>query len=116
MAVLLESNYFLLFSMGIAYGAIGKHQKKSREFEETIRIEPTFAVANFELGIAHAALKQHREAGKSYQQALKLDPQYPHAHYFMALSYYISKRYMETILMCWGYYLKYFISIIFTIF
>ena len=55
-------------------------------FEETARIQPSFAGGHFKLGVAHAALERHQEAGESYKLALKIDIDYPLAHYFMALS------------------------------
>ncbi|MDP6712224.1 MAG: tetratricopeptide repeat protein [Nitrospinaceae bacterium] len=78
-------------------GALGKHLKKIKAFEEAIRIQPSFAGAHFKLGIAHAALERYQGAGESYKLALKIVPDYPLAHYFMALSYYLSNRYEETV-------------------
>jgi tetratricopeptide (TPR) repeat protein len=67
-------------------GALGKHLEKIKVFEETTRIQPSFAGGHFKLGVAHAALERHQEAGESYKLVLKIDIDYPLARYFMALS------------------------------
>ncbi|HAX46309.1 MAG TPA: hypothetical protein DCX78_05695 [Nitrospina sp.] len=76
MIVLAKAHY----SLGITYGALGKHLDKIREYRETIRIQPSLAGAHFKLGVAHAALERHQEAGEHYKQALKVDPGYPLTH------------------------------------
>lgn len=66
--------------LGGGYYAQGQLAVALEEFNEAIRLDPSYAPAHSGLGLVHAALRQDDKAEASFQQALKLEPDNPESH------------------------------------
>jgi tetratricopeptide (TPR) repeat protein len=61
---------------GNAYAARGEHDLAIRDYEESIRLDPTFARAFNNRGVAYRKKAQYIRAIEDFTQSIKLDPSY----------------------------------------
>lgn len=66
----LGGGYFVQNQLGIALD----------EFNEAVRLDPSYAPAHAGLGLVHAALRQDDKAEASFKRALQLDPESSESH------------------------------------
>jgi Flp pilus assembly protein TadD len=52
----------------------GQIPQSRREFEETLRLRPNYAMAHFNLGVALAKQGDIEEARRQFEEVLRLDP------------------------------------------
>ncbi|MGA2094429.1 MAG: tetratricopeptide repeat protein, partial [Sedimentisphaerales bacterium] len=76
-----KNNYIAYFSLGCAYGELGRGKDEIEAYKQTLKIEPDYADAHFNLGIAYANLGRYQDAIDSYKQAVKIKPDFVDAHY-----------------------------------
>lgn len=63
----------------------GRFEEAAAEFEESIRIDPTYAKDYIFLGLCRQWADRHEEALAAYRKALTLDPSSPEAHIYIGL-------------------------------
>lgn len=66
--------------LGAGYYAQGLLAVSLDEFNESIRIDPAYAMAYAGLGLVHAALNEDDKADANFKRALQLDPQSSETH------------------------------------
>jgi hypothetical protein len=68
-------------NLGFSYLALGWFEAAVAEFEETLRLEPNFAMAHNNIGKALREQGQVNEAMVSYERAIALQADYAEAHF-----------------------------------
>lgn len=66
--------------LGSGYYAQGLLAVSLEEFNESVRIDSTYAIAYAGLGLVYAALKEDAQADSNFKRALQLDPQSSETH------------------------------------
>ena len=64
---------------GYSLGALGRHEEAIRCYDQTLAIDPRYAMAWNNKGTSLAALGRREEAIRCYDQALAIDPRYARA-------------------------------------
>ncbi|HUI06035.1 MAG TPA: tetratricopeptide repeat protein [Verrucomicrobiae bacterium] len=68
------------YSLGLAYGRIGRMQEAVGEYEQALRTMPDDAWLQCNLASALVAVGQPEDAIKHFEQALRLQPEFAEAH------------------------------------
>ncbi len=76
------------FNLGLIAARKGDLQGAIKEYQEALKDEPKFALAQIGLGQARYRLGQVKEAVESYEAAIKLAPDFPDAHYHLGFAAY----------------------------
>jgi tetratricopeptide (TPR) repeat protein len=85
------------YSLGIAYGELGRHQEAVDAFKEALRLKPDYAEAWNNLGTAYSHQGRHQEAIQACKEALRLKPDYPVAWHNLGVAHHRLDRYQEAI-------------------
>jgi len=73
---------------GVELSALGKYDEAMRDFDEAIKIDPTFMQAYNDRGVTRMRLKAYKEAVKDFDTALSYDPQNPDIFQNRGISYF----------------------------
>jgi tetratricopeptide (TPR) repeat protein len=85
------------YSLGIAYGELGRHQEAVDAFKEALRLKPDYAEAWNNLGTAYSHQGRYQEAIQACKEALRLKPDYPVAWHNLGVAHHRLDRYQEAI-------------------
>ena len=61
------------FSLGVAYGALGKYEEEIESYKQAIRIDPDYADVHNNLGLAYVYLNDRDSALEQYEILKSLD-------------------------------------------
>jgi len=75
------------FSIGICYQELSDYTKVIEVLNQTIRIDPNFALAHFGLGYAYFKLGNYAKAIEAYKQTIRIDPDYVNAYLNIGTAY-----------------------------
>jgi len=75
-----ERNWFIQHNLGELQLRRGALDEAIANFEQSLALEPRYAVAAFDLGVAYAAAGRPADAMASYRRALAIDPTLAKAH------------------------------------
>ena len=81
-----EKNYMAHNMLGSFFGMRGQTDKAISQFQESIRLKPTYTDAHFNLGVALFNKGQTDEAISQYQEAIRLKPDYADSHYNLGVA------------------------------
>ena len=70
---LLEDDKSIYIQRGLVYQDMGNHQYAIRDFEEAIRIEPSYALSHFHMGVSKLKSRLVREAIEDFKESLMLE-------------------------------------------
>jgi tetratricopeptide (TPR) repeat protein len=70
----------MLFDLGLAFNALGRHQKALDSFDLAIQLQPDFSEAHGNRGAMLAALGRYNDAIESYRNALAIKPDFADAY------------------------------------
>ncbi|MGH9870664.1 MAG: FG-GAP-like repeat-containing protein [Candidatus Polarisedimenticolia bacterium] len=72
-------------NLGIAYLAQYKPAEAQKQFEQALKLDPSYVVAQVNLGVAALAQVHYDEAIASFHKALALDPNNIYAHFNLSM-------------------------------
>jgi len=75
------------FDKGMTLFKQGLYQEAIEAFEQSIRINPDYALAYCVLGTAYGNLNRYLEEVEAYKQAINIDPNYAEAYYNLGVAY-----------------------------
>ncbi|TAE12732.1 MAG: tetratricopeptide repeat protein [Bacteroidetes bacterium] len=78
----LDSPAEAFYWRGRVYAKKKSYQDALKDLEETVRIEPDFAVAHFEIGVIASKVGEDERAMLAYSNAIEFDNKYTAAYYF----------------------------------
>lgn len=78
----LHNNY------GLALFYLNRVEDSLREFEESIKLDNSFALPYANIGLVHLNMMQYDKAIDFFKKALALDNENPETHYNIAVTYY----------------------------
>ncbi len=90
-------NGFAWFSLGVAYGKLGRHRQEIEAYRKSLRLKPDFADAWYNLGLAYGNMGRSGEAVEAYREALRIKPDDADAWNNLGLAYRKSDRFSEAI-------------------
>jgi tetratricopeptide (TPR) repeat protein len=90
-------NAIMRDSFGYALWKKGRTDDAKREFQEAIRIHPTFSTAHNNLARAHSLENNLKLAEHHYRESIKHNPRHPRAAYNLAVLLGRQKRYEESV-------------------
>ncbi len=82
-----SKNSIAHYSLGVAYGELGRRADAIAEYKRAIRIRPKYSAAYYDLGVAYGELGRYVDAVEAYQQAISAKPEVAEAHNNLAISY-----------------------------
>ncbi|MGA3284787.1 MAG: tetratricopeptide repeat protein [Verrucomicrobiota bacterium] len=74
------------YKLGAALSRKGELDEATRQFQETLKLEPDNFYALYSLGVISSSKGQLDEAIQFFQEALKLKPDYADAHYSLGIA------------------------------
>ena len=75
------------YSLGHAYGKLGKDQEVIDAYKKAIKIEPDYIVAHYNLALAYRKSGKYQEAVAAYKQVIRIKPNDDNAHYDLGMTY-----------------------------
>jgi tetratricopeptide (TPR) repeat protein len=72
---------------GVTFNNLEQHRRAITDYDEAIRIDPTFAQAYYNRGNSYSALGQHERAITDYDEAIRVDPTFAQAYTNRGRSY-----------------------------
>jgi tetratricopeptide (TPR) repeat protein len=88
------------FSLGFAYGNLGRNQEAITAYREALRLKPDFVEAWCNLGVAYRKLGRYPEAIEAYREALRLKPDHAEAWNNLGAAYGRLGHFQEAIDAC----------------
>ena len=64
------------FNRGQVFEGMSQKQRAIEDYDEAIRLAPTYAIAYFTRSRAHMFLGQHQQALEDLDEAIRLDPDF----------------------------------------
>jgi len=74
------------YSLGVAYGKLGRHKEAIEAFKRAVEINPNDAESCHNLGIAYGELGRWAEAMAAHREAIRLKPTYAEAYYGLGVA------------------------------
>jgi tetratricopeptide (TPR) repeat protein len=76
----LHNRAVILCNRGTSFGLINQRDKSERDYDEAIRLNPTFVEAYYNRGVNERELKQFNKAISDFSEAIRLNPRYARAY------------------------------------
>ena len=73
----------------------GEYDKAVKQFEQAVRDDPKFAVAQYNLGCAYLEMKEYNSAVDAFDKAVVLDEEFKEAYYNRSLVYFRRSQFQK---------------------
>jgi len=73
--------HYVYYNLGQAYYQLKDYEKARQQYQEAVKISPSYSLAYHGLGLSFMATHQWEEAAEALKKAIEQAPKYAEAHY-----------------------------------